>query len=165
MPFTGTVKLEQHPDQPASYRTLADITWTGSLGDTVVVPAGSVTDLASVPRSLTWLVPVSGVYSIAAIVHDHACILARAGALTRRDADGMFRLMLRELGVPWVQRNLMWAGVRYVSDWSDATWVEVGKLLAWSFVALVAAGPVAAVVWTWLATATGISRLTKGIRA
>jgi hypothetical protein len=35
------------------------------------------------------------------------------GAVTSRDADGIFRRVMRESGVPVLRRWLMWAGVRW----------------------------------------------------
>jgi hypothetical protein len=71
-----------------------------------------VTDFASVPRIFTWLLPRYGLYTRAAILHDHLCELARAGGIARSDADGIFRRANRELGVAFLRRWLMWAAVR-----------------------------------------------------
>lgn len=81
---------------------------------TFVVPAGSVTDFATVPRVVVWLIPRFGRYTLPAILHDW---LVTEGLeqrlLTSRDADGIFRRSMRELGVPVVRRWLMWTGVRW----------------------------------------------------
>ena len=82
--------------------------------DRFVVPAGFRTDLATVPRVVVWLVPRWGLYTRAAVLHDWLCTEGIAtGAVTARDADGLFRRMLRESGVPVVRRWLMWCGVRW----------------------------------------------------
>lgn len=85
----------------------------------IAVPAGYVTDFASVPRMFSWLIPAFGIYTRAAIVHDYLItdILPKQAHLevpefTSRDVDGIFRRILRELGVPVTRRWLMWAGVR-----------------------------------------------------
>jgi hypothetical protein len=79
-----------------------------------VVPAGFRTDFASVPRVVTWLVPRFGAYTLAAILHDWLCSEGiRSGTVTSRDADGIFRRVMRESGVPVLRRWLMWAGVRW----------------------------------------------------
>ncbi|PZA21404.1 hypothetical protein DMO24_10395 [Modestobacter versicolor] len=102
--------------------------------DTFVVPAGFRTDFASVPRLVVWLIPRFGRYTPAAVLHDW---LVTTGLQTRvvssRDADGLFRRVLRELGVPPVRRWLMWCGVRWGalanplrrSGW----WVDAPRLL------------------------------------
>jgi Protein of unknown function (DUF1353) len=79
-----------------------------------VVPAGFRTDFASVPRVVTWLVPRFGAYTLAAILHDWLVDEGiDSGAVTARQADGLFRRVMREAGVPVVRRWLMWAGVRW----------------------------------------------------
>ncbi len=79
-----------------------------------VVPAGFVTDFATVPRVVTWLVPRFGAYTLAAILHDWLSTEGiRSGAVTSRQADGIFRRVMRETGVPVLRRWLMWAGVRW----------------------------------------------------
>ncbi|UOY03038.1 DUF1353 domain-containing protein [Blastococcus sp. PRF04-17] len=79
-----------------------------------VVPAGFRTDFATVPRVVTWLVPRFGAYTLAAILHDWLVTDGlRSGAVTSNDADGIFRRVMRESGVPVIRRWLMWAGVRW----------------------------------------------------
>lgn len=97
--------------------------------DTIVVPAGYETDFASVPRIITWMVPKYGKYTMAAILHDYLCdamnsrgyaeIRSKPSSTSRefdvissRDVDGLFRRIMREQGVPVLQRWIMWAGVR-----------------------------------------------------
>ena len=79
-----------------------------------VVPAGFRTDFATVPRLVRWLVPRFGTYTLAAILHDWLVTEGiRSGVVTSRQADGIFRRILRESGVPVLRRWLMWAGVRW----------------------------------------------------
>lgn len=60
--------------------------------DRFTVPAGFVTDLASVPRALWALLPPHGRYTAAAVLHDW---LYAEKPVTRKDADGIFlRVML-----------------------------------------------------------------------
>ncbi|TYP88453.1 DUF1353 domain-containing protein [Blastococcus xanthinilyticus] len=82
--------------------------------DRFVVPAGFPTDFATVPRVVVWLVPRFGRYTAAAILHDWLCTVGIAsGAVTAREADGLFRRVMRESGVPVVRRWLMWCAVRW----------------------------------------------------
>jgi hypothetical protein len=79
-----------------------------------VVPAGFRTDFATVPRVVTWLVPRFGAYTLAAVLHDFLCTEGiRSGAVSAREADGIFRRVMRESGVPVLRRWLMWTGVRW----------------------------------------------------
>lgn len=82
--------------------------------DEFVVPAGFITDFATVPRVVAWLVPTYGRYTRAAILHDWLCTTGICtGVVSSRDADGLFRRVMREEGVPITRRWLMWAGVRW----------------------------------------------------
>ena len=79
-----------------------------------VVPAGFRTDFATVPRVVTWLIPRFGAYTLAAILHDWLCGQGiRTGVVSAREADGIFRRVMRESGVPVLRRWMMWAGVRW----------------------------------------------------
>src|SRR5258708_37796741 len=86
------------------------------------VHVGFKTDLASVPRIFTWLVPRYGIYTKAAIVHDFLC---ETKPVNRADADGLFRRMMRELGVQFLLRWMMWAAVRAGSGLQAATFSDV----------------------------------------
>ena len=79
-----------------------------------VVPAGFRTDFATVPRVVTWLVPRFGAYTLAAILHDWLSSEGIvSGVVSSREADGIFRRVMRESGVPVLRRWMMWAGVRW----------------------------------------------------
>ena len=82
--------------------------------DRFVVPAGFRTDFATVPGLVRWLVPRFGTYTLAAILHDWLVTEGiRSGVVTSREADGIFRRVMRESGVPVLRRWLMWTGVRW----------------------------------------------------
>lgn len=119
MPFAALdVPVDIRPD--GLYELTAPLTWTGSKGDAVTVPAGFLSDLASVPRMFRALIDVAGRHDRAAIVHDFACESLRVGVdagtpypISPADVDGMFRAILHELGVGRLMRNFYWAGVRW----------------------------------------------------
>jgi hypothetical protein len=107
------------------------------------VPAGFVTDFASVPGLFTWLVPRYGRFTKAAILHDFLCGEAKEGRFIRSQADGIFRRVMRELGVGFIRRWVMWAAVRLGSGWS------VFQPNLWQFLlVLLIAAPTAAFVLT-----------------
>ncbi|MEK6443601.1 DUF1353 domain-containing protein [Pseudonocardia sp. T1-2H] len=82
--------------------------------DTFVVPASFLTDFASVPRFVTWLVPITGKYTEAAILHDWLCTVGiDTGVVSPVDADGILRRVAAEEGVSWLLRWLIWLGVRW----------------------------------------------------
>lgn len=152
--MTATVTpLDVRPVDATLWVLLTDLTIIGSRGDTWTIPAGTVTDLASVPKAMTPYVPRYGVYTPAAVAHDRLCEIA-SGLIpscrlcshgtgddadcdlpvyvSRRDADGIFRSLLADLGVSFPRRWCMWAAVRAGAGMSDA------DLREWSTVLLIA---------------------------
>jgi hypothetical protein len=75
----------------------------------IVVPAGTVTDLASVPRLLWVILPPHGRWAKAAIIHDY---LYANGIGTKEFADRVFLEAMEILGVPKTKRTLMYWAVR-----------------------------------------------------
>lgn len=78
--------------------------------DIIVVPAGFITDLASVPRIMWSFLPPDGKYAKAAIVHDY---LYDNGLRTKKQADLIFLDAMRVLGVPRWKRTIMYLAVNY----------------------------------------------------
>jgi hypothetical protein len=76
-----------------------------------IVPASDVTDLASTPWFLTWLVPRYGRHTFAALLHDHLQDPNVPNAVTSAHADEVFRDAMGDTGVPWLLRWVMWAAV------------------------------------------------------
>ncbi|WP_432505883.1 DUF1353 domain-containing protein [Kineococcus arenarius] len=125
VPWTGEVELRRHLDggdgERERFRVLRPIGyWDARLGPVVVPadPAAFSTDLTSVPRALSWLVPTTGRHLPAAIVHDGLTAGAdgppsylAAAPVDRVGADLLFRHALRDLGVTRLRRGVMWAGV------------------------------------------------------
>ncbi len=57
---------------------------------------------------LAWLVPPYGLFTPAAVLHDHLWrVLVPAGGIDPVDADGLFRRAMHELGVPFLIRWFM----------------------------------------------------------
>lgn len=82
-------------------------------GEAIEVPAGFVTDFASVPRGFWNLEPPLGDAGKAAVIHDYLyATQGLAGRYSRAQADGIFREALGALGVPAWKRTLLWAAVR-----------------------------------------------------
>ncbi|QGH69900.1 DUF1353 domain-containing protein [Pseudactinotalea sp. HY158] len=97
------------------------------------------TDLASVPWIFTWLVPRSGIFLPAAVLHDATVRRCYTGPyLDRAGADRLFRRAARDLGTGVIRCWLMWAAVTMATLWSRprARWYWRG----------VVAGLIAAVV-------------------
>jgi hypothetical protein len=76
-----------------------------------VVPESDVTDLASVPTFLTWLVPRYGRHTLAALLHDHLQDKRIPNPVSSAEADLIFRSAMADTGVPLLLRWIMWAAV------------------------------------------------------
>ena len=75
----------------------------------IVVPAGFVADFASTPRALWSVLPPTGRYQLAAVVHD---FLYWDQGCTREQADAIFRVAMSESNVKPTERDVMWQAVR-----------------------------------------------------
>lgn len=81
----------------------------------VVVPAGFLTDFASIPRPLWSLVGgPGGPWAPASVVHDY---LYRTGLVPRAEADAIFYRVMTEAGIRTTKAWLMWLAVR-VAGWT-----------------------------------------------
>lgn len=117
--FTTPLKVEVLDGRRAgrvTARLLASFEYhVGAEGsaERIVVPAGYVTDFASIPRLFWRLEPPLGPAGKAAVVHDYLySTRGLAGRYTRAAADGIFREAMGVLKVPAWKRSLMWAAVR-----------------------------------------------------
>jgi len=103
------------------------------------------TDLASVPSPLRWFVGTYGVHTPAALLHDRLIDGPGVDGVSDTQADRFFRFMLRQLGVRWLRRWMMWSAVALGSRWRAG-----GSRRA------------TLVVWILLAT-TGLSSFVAGL--
>ncbi|MDH3679930.1 MAG: DUF1353 domain-containing protein [Acidimicrobiia bacterium] len=105
----------------------------------MIVPANLAhfrTDLTSVPRLFTWLVPRTGEHLPAALVHDglvHGPDEPKSyiaeEEIDRTTADRIFRSAMCDLGTSWLRRWLVWTAVAAATMWtgpsrSITTWVR-----------------------------------------
>jgi hypothetical protein len=104
--------------RPFGYRTLA--------GDTIIVPAGESTDLASVPQWARATAPPDGPWVRAAVIHDFlyrtsgTCVrwkgrpsgCSRAAPYTRAEADHVLDEAMAALNIGWTSRWTFWSAVR-----------------------------------------------------
>jgi uncharacterized protein DUF1353 len=75
----------------------------------ITVPYGFVTDFASVPRLFWSIFPPTGRYGYAALFHDYVYWEQK---ITRREADGVFKATMQELGVPGWKITILFSAVR-----------------------------------------------------
>ena len=117
------VYVLRREDKPGSYLLQEQIWYVSADGRAWVVPATKdtsfSTNLASIPRLATWLVPKDGSHTPAALIHD-AMTLVKGETppyapadppVTREEADKLFREGMQFLEVYFLRRWLMWAAV------------------------------------------------------
>ncbi len=112
MPFETELVVRESEDPHKKWVLVEDLSYRGNV-DTFRVPAGFATDFASVPGPVLWLIPNYGPYTRAAVLHDYLLDDPDQLGTSRCDADGIFRKTLKEAGVGYVRRRIMWAGVRW----------------------------------------------------
>lgn len=98
-----------------NWRLLQEFDFASEVLERIVrVPAGFVTDFASIPRMLWSLLPPTGKYGKATVVHDvlyryPECVTPR---VTRIQADRTLFEGMVALRVGWLTRWAIYAGVR-----------------------------------------------------
>lgn len=116
MPFVeGTVlSVEQSEVTPNYWLLTQPLVYEGR-DQTFRIEIGYPTDFASVPQFVQWLIPRTGAYSRATVLHDYFCdhLGWPHAPVNSVDTDGIFRRVLREDGVPFLKRWIMWTGVRW----------------------------------------------------
>ena len=106
-----TMRLIIGDDNKPRYELMDDLILHGDFTHgslDLTAPKGYVTDLASVPRIFWMLVPPSGRYAPACVIHDY---LLDTG-YSRFFADAVLREAMYTLGVPLWKRLFVYYGVR-----------------------------------------------------
>ena len=89
------------------------IYYSETLKRDIEVPAGYVTDLASVPRLFRFIVPVANAKNRrAAVVHDYLCTNPDGIVRNQKQADQIFREALGVVGVGRVRSAALYYPVR-----------------------------------------------------
>jgi len=109
---------------------LAPLVYVSKDGERFEVPAGFVTDYASIP-SIFWNIPGFDPYGPAkfpAVLHDWLYSL-RGGephGKRRAQCDALFLEAMQSVGVGWLHRRIIWAAVRLCGGlWSmSQPWAE-----------------------------------------
>ena len=123
--FVGDVVVREDNDDPKFWILESELVYEGDRIRSSSTRSSRPT--SSVPRLFVWFLPRYGRYTRAAILHDHLWDDAKAGRIVWRDADGIFRRAMRELGVPLLRRWIMWTAVR----WGALADVREGSLAGW----------------------------------
>ncbi|MCK1586915.1 DUF1353 domain-containing protein [Bradyrhizobium sp. 169] len=108
--FSGVPKFHIFVDMDY-FALLSPVSWTPEAyrRKAIFVPRGFVTDFASVPRLFWSLFPPIGRYGFAALFHDY---VYWEQALTRYEADFVFRDTMKELQVPAWKTMVLFGAVR-----------------------------------------------------
>ena len=112
-------------------------------GGWVFVPAGYLTDGASVPRLFWNVIPPWGSYGQAAVVHDIVCeylSVTKGGVpepVTRAECDKILLQAMEVIGVPWITRTAIYGAVsayRLLSGVSTPSTTELKRSIeaSWS---------------------------------
>lgn len=103
------------------------------------------TDLASIPGPLRWWINSYGAHTPAALIHDRFIgdtapgDCGRPPGVSEQAIDRYFRFMLRELGVPFFRRWLMWAAVACRTR-LHAGFLRRAGMIVWILLSLVGLG-------------------------
>lgn len=121
----GPLRLELRSIDGRNFALLRPIAYAADgYAEPFVVPAHLSTfrtDMASVPWVFTWLVPRSGRFLPAAVLHDALVAPGayRGPAITRPQADRLFRVAMIDLDTGRIRSWLMWAAVTMATMWDS----------------------------------------------
>lgn len=109
-----------------SWLVLVPFTYRRPDGTAITVPAGFLTDLASIPRPFWPILPPSDDYAEAAVIHDW---LYYAGGLERAEADKIFLEAMTDAGIGWWRRTTIYRAVRLFGGkiWERRRWKDLVK--------------------------------------
>ncbi len=112
-----------------SWRLLSGFTF-GSvvLERSIQLPVGFQTDFASIPKLLWNILPPTGPYGKAAVIHDY--LYRTAFYATRAQADAVLMEAMIDLGVNWFIRQVIYRGVRIGGHRSYKGYAAI-RILTW----------------------------------
>jgi len=116
----SAAQLSLLDDRRQKYELTAPLSYFSALAGVIVVPAGFVTDFASIPRAAWSLLdPEDPVILFASVVHDYL-YSAGESAGTREQADAVLIEAMAVCGASAWQRQIVYHAVRWfgASHWS-----------------------------------------------
>ena len=120
--FKSSVIVEKLRDFDRLWRVYGELEFDND-GELITVPAGFITDFASVPRIFWTIFPPDGKYTAAAILHD---FLYSIQDRSRKEVDRIFLIAMKSLKVPTWQRVTMYSAVRMLG-WLSWNKKEAGQ--------------------------------------
>lgn len=114
--FLGRLTIAELDADMLLWELVEPLCWQAA-NEAVEVPAGFITDFASIPPPLHLVLPRWGRYGRACVLHDYLCVRLDAeaphpAALTRRRVDALFYDALIATGNARLLALAMWAAVR-----------------------------------------------------
>ncbi len=132
----GPLRLELRSVDGRDFTVLRQIGYTSdAYEESFIAPADRSTfstDLASVPGIFTWLVPRSGLFLPAAVLHDAMIEQDQyiGPRVNRTQADLIFREAMIGLGTGKVRAALMWSAVTVATMWKAPGVAKRAALIA-----------------------------------
>lgn len=107
--YLGKIRIE--PVGNGLWKVCIAFSYISNKGERIDIPEGFIFDGASIPRFLWSVVghPLEQIYLAAACIHDYLYVKQY---YTRRRSDGIFLEAMRDKGVAWLRRTMMWLAVR-----------------------------------------------------
>ncbi len=119
MPFLTELRFENIPGELGRFRLVKPLMFLYKPTDEIfTVPAGFPTDLASIPKAFQNVASKLGKNIKAAILHDY---LYAKGFTTKKLADKIFLIAMKECGVKFWKRRLMYLAVKW---FGGSAWAE-----------------------------------------
>jgi hypothetical protein len=114
--FLSVLRVELDITTPDEYVLTDDLEFGRPNGEVVIVPAGTVTDLDSVPRLPVVYILAKDRARASAALHDglyyHGTLRPGGAEISRAEADQVFMEAMVAERLPGRHRWLIWAGVR-----------------------------------------------------
>ena len=104
-------RLNTMPIDDKYWEVLEEYSYETSKG-LVVVPKGFRTDYASVPKIFRNIINTYGDHTRAAVIHDWLYRNGHKLGVSRKEADKVFLEVMKEQGVGFFKRQLMYRAVR-----------------------------------------------------
>ena len=106
--FTSQLKFTEIRER--RWKLLADLSYKTNSGQIITAPKNFLTDFASVPRFLHWLLRPNGDYKAAAAIHDW--LYQNKTELTRQQSDQIFLEAMVSLRIADWKKVLLFSSVR-----------------------------------------------------